>query len=271
MMSGNEHSVQYGGAPIARDLTVPPGKRGVLAELEGIERCYRRFTGRRRDDGAEEPPCFALHNVNLSIQAGVMTALVGPSGSGKSTLLNVIAGIDRPTRGQLRVGGIDLVPLSEDELSRFRGRNVGIVFQFFQLLPTLTVVENVILPMDLVGAIKSSERHERARALLEQVGVADQASKLPTMLSGGQQQRVAIARALANDPPLVVCDEPTGNLDTRTAEQVLDVLSHLRGAGKTVVMATHERGFSGRFERTVTLEDGRIIGDADQEARKCTV
>jgi putative ABC transport system ATP-binding protein len=186
---------------------------------------------------------------------------VGPSGSGKSTLLNILAGLDRPTSGRVAVAGVELVGRTEDELARHRGRNVGVVFQFFQLLPTLTTLENVLLPMQLVGHIPLQHRRKRALSLLDQFGIADQASKLPTTLSGGQQQRVALARALANDPPLLVADEPTGNLDSRTAEQVLRLLTELSSLGKTVIMATHETRFLPHFDRVITLEDGRFIDD----------
>lgn len=199
----------------------------------------------------------ALRGIDLSIARGSFVAVVGKSGSGKSTLANLIAGIDRPTSGSILMGGIDLGGLDESRLSRWRGRNVGVVFQSFQLLPTLTAVENVMLPMDFAG-VPSGRARERGLALLETMGIADQASKLPSSLSGGQQQRVAIARALANDPMLLVADEPTGNLDSRTSDEVLDIFTAFAEGGGTIVLVTHERDLSDRVDRVVTLVDGRI-------------
>lgn len=201
----------------------------------------------------------ALDDVSLSLPRGELTAVVGKSGSGKSTLVNLIAGLDRPTRGELDVGGVPVHALDESRLAAWRGRNVGVVFQFFQLLPTLTVAENVLLPMDFCDSYAPAAARERMAMLLERVGIADQANKLPATLSGGQQQRAAIARALANDPPLLVADEPTGNLDSRTAEAVLELLAELTRAGKTVLVVTHERDVAHRFDRTITLADGRIV------------
>jgi putative ABC transport system ATP-binding protein len=200
----------------------------------------------------------ALDQVSLSIAAGEFVAVVGKSGSGKSTLLNLIAAIDRPSSGEIRVRGESLNQLDESRLAAWRGRTVGVIFQFFQLLPTLTVLENTMLPMDFCATLPQRQARERALMLLEQVGIADQASKLPSALSGGQQQRAAIARALANDPPLVVADEPTGNLDTHTAEAVLALLGGLTDAGKTVLMVTHERDLEGRVDDVIRLIDGRV-------------
>ena len=166
----------------------------------------------------------------------------GPSGSGKSTLINMITGIDRPTRGDVHVTGAHLNDLDENQLARWRGKNVGVIFQFFQLLPTLTVLENIILPMECCRVWKSRERPERAMHLLDQVGLADQAQKLPNTLSGGQQQRAAIARALANDPALVMGDEPTGNLDSKSADKVFYLFEDLVKQGKTFMMVTHDQG-----------------------------
>ena len=202
----------------------------------------------------------ALERVTLAIPAGQFVAVVGKSGSGKSTLLNLIAAIDRPSAGEVRVGGELLNQLDESRLSVWRGRTVGVVFQFFQLLPTLTVLENTMLPMDFCATLPPRQARARALELLERVGIVEQASKLPAALSGGQQQRAAIARALANDPPLVVADEPTGNLDTHTAEAVLDLLRGLAHAGKTVLMVTHERDLEGRVDRVIKLVDGRVDG-----------
>jgi putative ABC transport system ATP-binding protein len=201
----------------------------------------------------------ALRGVDLDIRTGEFTAIVGRSGSGKSTLLNLIAGIDRPTSGSVAVGGVSLHALSGDRLAAWRGRAVGIVFQFFQLLPTLTVAENVMLPMDFAGTYPASRRRVRALELLARVGVPEQADKLPTALSGGQQQRVAIARALANDPPLILADEPTGNLDSATGAAVLQLFAELAASGRTVVVVTHERDALDGGVRAVTLADGRVV------------
>jgi putative ABC transport system ATP-binding protein len=202
----------------------------------------------------------ALYDVDLQVPAGEFVAVVGKSGSGKSTLINLLAGLDRPTSGEVRVGSTPVHALDENRLAAWRGRHVGVVFQFFQLLPTLTILENVMLPMDLCGTREPVDARDRALALLAEVGVSDQASKLPNALSGGQQQRAAIARALANDPALLVADEPTGNLDSQTAESVLDLLAGLTRAGKTVVMVTHERDMADIADRIVTLADGRVVG-----------
>ena len=202
-----------------------------------------------------------LKDVSLRVREGELVGVVGPSGSGKSTLLNMITGIDRPTDGEVFVSGEAVHTLSENELARWRGRNVGVIFQFFQLLPTLTILENVMLPMDFCNVYKGRERKERALHLLEQVDIAEQAHKLPSALSGGQQQRAAIARALANDPPLLVGDEPTGNLDTATADQVFALFEALVDQGKTLVIVTHDLGLSERMGRVLHLLDGRIERD----------
>jgi putative ABC transport system ATP-binding protein len=206
----------------------------------------------------------ALDAIDLTIARGEFVAVVGQSGSGKSTLLNLLGGIDRPTRGDLVVDGRALQGLSERELSIWRGSSVGIVFQFFQLLPTWTAAENVMLPMDFANRWSARERRTRALTLLDRLGVVDQADKLPAALSGGQQQRVAVARALANGPAILLADEPTGNLDSRTAQSLLDVLAELVRDGQTVVMVTHERGAISHATRIVTLADGRIVGDEAQ-------
>jgi putative ABC transport system ATP-binding protein len=203
----------------------------------------------------------ALDHISLDIATGEFVAVVGRSGSGKTTLLNLLAGIDRPTSGTVHAAGSDLGSLSESGLAAWRGQHVGLVFQFFQLLPTLTVVENVMLPMDFAKKIPVGERRERARRLLEQVGIDNQADKLPTTLSGGQQQRAAIARALANDPPLVLADEPTGNLDSTTADAVLKLFADLNAEGRTIVVITHERDIRSIVGREITLKDGRVVAD----------
>jgi putative ABC transport system ATP-binding protein len=201
----------------------------------------------------------AVRTVNLEIAAGEFAAVVGRSGSGKSTLLNLIGGIDSPTSGTVVVGGTDIGRLSSDRLAAWRGKTVGFVFQFFQLLPTLTAAENVMLPMDFAGAVPAGERRRRALGLLERVGVARERDRLPSSLSGGQQQRVAIARALANDPAVLLADEPTGNLDSATAAEVLALLRGLADEGTTVVVATHERDIGRVADRIVELADGLLV------------
>ena len=203
----------------------------------------------------------AINHLSIDIAQGEFVAVVGRSGSGKTTLLNLLAGIDRPTSGTVHAAGADLGRLSESGLAAWRGRNVGLVFQFFQLLPTLTVMENVLLPMDFAKTIPVGERRDRAQHLLERVGVGDQADKLPATLSGGQQQRAAIARALANDPPILLADEPTGNLDSATADAVLELFADLNGDGRTIVVVTHERDIRAIVGREVTLVDGRVVDD----------
>jgi putative ABC transport system ATP-binding protein len=203
----------------------------------------------------------ALDGLSLAIADGEFVAIVGRSGSGKTTLLNLLAGIDRPSKGTIHVAGSDLGSLSESGLAAWRGRNVGLVFQFFQLLPTLTVAENVMLPMDFAKTVPAAERRDKALHLLERMGVADQADKLPTALSGGQQQRAAIARALANDPPILLADEPTGNLDSATGASVLELFADLNDDGRTIVVVTHERDVRSFSSRQVTLADGRVAAD----------
>jgi putative ABC transport system ATP-binding protein len=203
----------------------------------------------------------AVDHLSLTIAHREFAAIVGRSGSGKTTLLNLLAGIDRPTSGTVRVAGADLGTLSESDLAAWRGENVGLVFQFFQLLPTLTVIENVMLPMDFAKKIPVRERRDRAQQLLERVGIGDQAEKVPATLSGGQQQRAAIARALANHPPLLLADEPTGNLDSVTADAVLEVFADLSADGQTIVVVTHERDIRAIAGREVTLVDGRVATD----------
>jgi putative ABC transport system ATP-binding protein len=203
----------------------------------------------------------ALNGVDLEIGAGEYVAIAGKSGSGKSTLLNMAGGIDRPTSGSITVAGTEIQKLKESELAVWRGRNVGFVFQFFQLLPTLTAVENVMLPMDFRNVIPANKRRARAMDLLEMVGIPEQALKLPAALSGGQQQRVAIARALANDPPVILADEPTGNLDSHTGEMIFHLLANLSSQGRTVVVVTHDPQLAGKIDRTVELADGAILAE----------
>lgn len=200
----------------------------------------------------------ALKQINLEIQPGEFVGVVGKSGSGKSTLLNMVAGIDRPSSGSVAVAGTEIHALSENKLAIWRGRNVGFVFQFFQLLPTLTAAENVMLPMDFCKSLPFRERRKRALGLLERVAVTRHADKLPATLSGGEQQRVAIARALANQPPLVLADEPTGNLDSVTATAILDLFRDMANQGTTVVIATHEADIARVIDRTIEISDGSI-------------
>jgi putative ABC transport system ATP-binding protein len=208
-----------------------------------------------------ESEVVAVDNLTLSVAEGEFVAVVGRSGSGKTTLLNLLAGIDRSTSGNVWVEGAELGALSESDLAAWRGEKVGLVFQFFQLLPTLTVAENVVLPMDFADKIPAEKRRGRAQDLLDRVGIGDQADKMPTTLSGGQQQRAAIARALANDPPLLLADEPTGNLDSATADAVLKLFADLNSDGRTIVVVTHETDIRSVARRQITLEDGRIVGD----------
>lgn len=204
-------------------------------------------------------PFAALESVDVEIARGRFVAVTGKSGSGKSTLLHLVAGIDRPTSGSILVDGTAIEALDESRLAAWRGRNVGVVFQSFQLLPTLTIAENVMLPIDFAGRLAPSAARARALALLDEVGIRDQADKLPSALSGGQQQRAAIARALANDPPLVVADEPTGNLDSRTAALVLELLRGLTRRGTTVVMVTHDEQLAAQVDEVIALVDGRVV------------
>lgn len=197
-----------------------------------------------------------LKSVSLHVRPGEFVGVRGPSGSGKSTLINMMTGIDRPTGGAVHVAGQPIQTMSENQLARFRGKHIGVIFQFFQLLPTLTTIENVMLPMDFCRMWKPRERPQRAMQLLEQVGLADQAHKLPNTLSGGQQQRAAIARALANDPPLLMGDEPTGNLDSKTADMVFTLFSDLVAQGKTFIMVTHDVELARRIPRLVEVHDG---------------
>jgi putative ABC transport system ATP-binding protein len=220
----------------------------AVIDLRGITKVYPTPAG----------PFTALKGIDLQIRAGEFVAVVGKSGSGKSTLINVFTGIDHPTEGEAIVAGTRLRDLSEGKMAQWRGRTMGIVFQFFQLLPTLTLVENVLLPMDLCDIYAPAERHDRAMHLLEQVGLADDWHKFPSSVSGGQQQRAAIARALANDPAIIVADEPTGNLDSRAAETIFSLFEASAAAGKTVVMVTHDDELAARAQRRVTLVDGLI-------------
>ncbi|MBN1305277.1 MAG: ATP-binding cassette domain-containing protein [Anaerolineales bacterium] len=223
----------------------------VLIELQRVNKLYKTAVG-------DFP---ALKDVDLHIRSGEFVSVIGKSGSGKTTLLNMITGIDRPSSGEVWVNGTAVHELNENEMARWRGKNLGIVFQFFQLLPMLSVVENITLPMDFCNTFPQNEREDRALELLEQMELADHAYKLPAALSGGQQQRVAIARALANDPPIVIADEPTGNLDSRTAETVFELFNVLVGQGKTIIIVTHDSALARRAKRTALITDGQIVNE----------
>jgi putative ABC transport system ATP-binding protein len=245
---------------IIRKLGCFCGKKGKLpvetdhrhSSLIGLHHVVKTFE-------TAAGPFLALGGIDLQIKPGEFVAIVGKSGSGKSTLLNMITGIDRPTSGEVIIGNTAIHKLGEGQKAVWRGRNIGIVFQFFQLLPTLTLVENVMLPMDFCHMYAHRQREKRALQLLELVELSHHAHKLPSAVSGGEQQRAAIARALANDPPIIMADEPTGNLDSKTAESVVQLFGHLVEQGKTVVMVTHDSELSRRASRTVTLSDGRIV------------
>lgn len=202
-----------------------------------------------------------LKGINFEVNAGEFVTITGPSGNGKSTLLNMITGIDRPSEGEVLVTGQPIHTMSENQLAGWRGEKIGIIFQFFQMLPALSLVQNVVLPMDFVKTLTPAERRERAMYLLDMVGLADQAFKLPSMVSGGQQQRAAIARALANDPPIIVADEPTGNLDTNTEESIFSLFEQLTADGKTMLMVTHSRRLAARIPRQIEISDGIIARD----------
>lgn len=203
-----------------------------------------------------------LHGISFDVMPGEFVSIVGPSGNGKSTLLNMVTGIDRPSEGEVVVTGRDIHTMSENQLAKWRGQHVGIIFQFFQMLPALSLVQNVRLPMEFAHKYSRAERHERAMGLLELVGLADQATKLPSMVSGGQQQRAAIARALATDPALLVADEPTGNLDAKTAGQVFDIFMQLvEEQGKTLLMVTHDAELADRIPRKIEIVNGNIASD----------
>jgi len=223
----------------------------AMIDLRGLTKVYETPAG----------PFPALRGINLAIQPGEFISVVGKSGSGKSTLINMFTGIDHPTDGEIVVAGKRIRELDEGQIAQWRGRTMGIVFQFFQLLPTLTLAENVMLPMDLCNFGAAADRHDRALHLLEQVGLADDADKFPTAVSGGQQQRAAIARALANDPAIIVADEPTGNLDSRSAETIFALFESSAAAGKTIVMVTHDEELAARVPRTIVLADGLIVDE----------
>ena len=220
-----------------------------LIELRDLRKSYQSPAG----------PIRALKNINLSLRRGEFVAVMGKSGAGKSTLVNMIAGIDSPDSGEIIIDGVPIHRLNEDERARWRGLNMGIVFQFFQLLPSISLTKNVTIPMEFCNRFTAQERKTRALTLLDQVGILDHANKKPSLISGGQQQRVAVARALANDPTIVVADEPTGNLDSKTACEILDIFSGLSQQGKTILIVTHDKTVAARADRIVSIADGELI------------
>jgi len=226
----------------------------AMISLRGITKAYQTEAG----------PFWALKGIDLQIYPGEFVAVVGKSGSGKSTLINVFTGIDHPTDGEAIVAGTHIRHLNEGRMAEWRGRTMGIIFQFFQLLPTLTLAENVMLPMDLCQMFEPDERLERAMHLLDQVGIAGVAQKFPAAVSGGHQQRAAIARALANDPPILVADEPTGNLDSRAADAIFQLFESLAAEGKTILMVTHDDELASRVQRRFVLADGLIVDEKIQ-------
>jgi putative ABC transport system ATP-binding protein len=223
-----------------------------LIELRHVEKVYTSAAGQFR----------ALKDINVQIDRGEFVAIVGKSGSGKSTLINMVTGVDRPSSGEVFVGDTAVHTLSEDEMARWRGQTIGVVYQFFQLMPSLTVVENVMLPMDFCHTYPAHTFYRRSMEILEQVDLVEHAHKFPAAISGGQQQRVAIARALINDPAIIMADEPTGNLDSRTADAVFQLFEHLVAQGKTLLLVTHDPDLARRAYRTITIADGAIVADA---------
>jgi len=222
-----------------------------MIELRNVHKYYKTAAG----------DYHALNEIDMQINAGEFVSIIGKSGSGKSTLLNMITGIDRPSTGEVYVNGTPVHELGENRMARWRGKSLGIVFQFFQLLPTISVIENIMLPMDFCRSYPMRQREKRALQLLELVDMAKHAYKLPTALSGGQQQRVAIARALANDPPVIIADEPTGNLDSKTADSVFELFRNLVAQGKTIIIVTHDSGLAKRAHRTALIADGEIVNE----------
>jgi ABC-type lipoprotein export system ATPase subunit/CRP-like cAMP-binding protein len=241
------------GAPISQRDTLTLSR--PLIELRQVVKVYETPAG----------PFTALKGVDLQVPAGEFVAVIGKSGSGKTTLINTITGIDRPTLGEVFVGGVPIHSLNENKMALWRGRNLGVIFQFFQLLPTLTLIENVMLPMEFARLYSPRQRKERAMYLLELVDIEDQADKLPAAVSGGQQQRAAIARALANDPIVLVADEPTGSLDSKTADAIFQLFEDLTDQGKTILMVTHDQDLAARVSRVVQMADGQIV---DQRVEK---
>jgi ABC-type lipoprotein export system ATPase subunit len=237
-------------SPLA-DFQKDAESRSPIIDLRQVDKYYKSAAG----------DYHALKSIDLCICAGEFVSIIGKSGSGKSTLLNMMTGIDRPTTGEVYINGTAIHEMSENQLAGWRGENLGIIFQFFQLLPALTLKQNVILPMDLAGKYRRKERHERAEHLLDIVGLKEQMNKLPSMVSGGQQQRAAMARALANDPPLLIADEPTGNLDSKTAGAMFELFNQLVREGKTVIIVTHDSSLAKHAHRTALITDGEIVNE----------
>lgn len=231
------------------ELMHKESKKQSLIQLNNVKKSFETSAGTFN----------ALRGITLTINNGEFVSIIGKSGSGKTTLMNMIAGIDKPTSGEVFIENNSLHSMGENQTSKWRGVNIGIVFQFFQLLPTLSVIENLMLPMDFCNTFPISERKERALNLLTQIGIEDQAYKFPTALSGGQQQRVAIARALANDPSIILADEPTGNLDSNTANDVFRIFTDLAQRGKTIIIVTHDKDIANKCSRTIMLADGQVI------------
>jgi putative ABC transport system ATP-binding protein len=242
-----------------RHKTIHNGKENPL--VVGQDKTIIELKRVVKDYETEAGIFTALRGVDLQVKAGEFLAVVGKSGSGKSTLSNMITGIDRPTSGEVIVNGTEVHKLKEGKMAAWRGNSIGVIFQFFQLLPTLSVVENIMLPMDFCNMYAPWERRERAMNLLKLVDMEDQANKLPTALSGGQQQRVAIARSIANDPPILVTDEPTGNLDSKTANAVFELFEGLVNQGRTILMVTHDNELAKRVHRSVIVADGEIVDE----------
>jgi putative ABC transport system ATP-binding protein len=230
-----------------------------MIKLENVRKVYQTKGG----------PLEVLKGVNVDVDQGEFVAIVGPSGSGKSTLINMITGIDRPSSGEVYVGDKRLTNLGENQVAKWRGKNVGVVFQFFQLLPTLTVLENVLMPMNYANTYNGSRR-DRALELLAMVGLSEVAHKYPSQISGGQQQRAAIARALANDPDIIVGDEPTGNLDIVSAARMFELFEELVDSGKTIVLVTHDRELAGQVPRVIEVRDGRVLNGTEVDNRLVT-
>ena len=235
--------------------TAGPARKETIITLRDLTKTYELPAGE----------VHAVNRISLDINESQFVTIVGKSGSGKTTLVNLLTAIDKPTSGTVFIRGKNLDEFTNRELTVWRGKHIGVVFQFFQLLPTLTVLENVLLPMDFCNVMKPSERRDHAMGLLEKMGIASHADKLPAYLSGGENQRAAIARALSNDPPLICADEPTGNLDSETADRILELFSSLRDNGKTILMVTHERDISGFADREITLRDGKVVSDRTVE------
>ena len=234
-------------------LPTPDSQRDeVLIDLTNVQKAYQTPAG----------PFYALKGINLQILKGEFVAVQGKSGAGKSTLINMVTGISQPTAGQIRVGDQNIHNMGEEQIAKWRGLNAGVIFQFFQLMPMLTCAQNVMLPMDFANLYKSPKvRRQRALHLLDQVGIVEQAGKLPSAVSGGQRQRVAIARALANDPSFLAADEPTGNLDSKTADAVFQVFENLVSKGVTILMVTHDRELASRVSRILTIADGQLVNN----------